>query len=100
MTRKVGKPATPEKAAVYKERLNKLWKYVETITKKLTELHGSFEVAIRQDSYRLAILDWRSARNSCPECRSQNLSVYAVQLGSEVICGDCETYIRSLGEEE
>lgn len=78
--------ASPEKLEAHKKYVDRLYKVVRDC-----------ESLKNEADYWLALRDWREARNTCPECQSQNTSIRNHNLmwgDGDIVCDDCETFVR------
>lgn len=91
------KQPSKDKAKARKEKINRLWKDLESLKDTLYAQHGAWGPVFANEHYKRSQLAFRKAYNQCPECNSNNTGVEnydPMWQDGDIICQDCRTYVR------
>jgi len=92
------KKADPRKEAQQNARVTKAHQTFKRIEEKLREKHGGdYGKALEDPRWKRAFDAWRRIYNTCPECGGFRCHVenHDPMWGDgDVVCSNCETYIR------
>jgi hypothetical protein len=90
------KKASSEKQKLHNSHVNGLWDAYKELENELKKTMD-FATVLQDPRYKEACHLWKTAWNTCPECRSTNTKVDNYDdmwRDGDVVCVDCGTYVR------